>query len=163
MRYGEGDTSYIVPEVLLSTARLVSNTIDNLGLEYTATMARYAVVVEGENLALDNAVGMAQGSTGSLKVDPTTALYCLAEFRNSIRKYAKELLASVRDTGNKEQKQHAHHLLKLCDELRDQVPDRFGLELEDTIEGKGFRWMPVKAATKATTKATTKASSRSNS
>ncbi len=144
MSYTEDATSYIVPEILLSAARLVSSTIDNLGLKCTATMARYAVGVEGENLALDNAVGMEQGSTGSLKVDSTTVLYCLAEFRTSIRNYAKELLASVRETGNKEQKQHAHRLLKICDELRDQAPDRFGLELEDTTEGKGFRWIPAK-------------------
>ncbi len=144
MNYTEDDTSSIVPEILLSAARLVSSTIDNLGLKYTAAIARHAVVVEGGNLALDNAVGMEQSSTGSLKVDSTAVLYCLAEFRTSIRNYAKELLASVRETGNEEQKQHAHHLLKICDELRDQVPDRFGLELEDTTEGKGFRWMPTK-------------------
>ncbi len=163
MSYAEGDNSSIVPEVLSSAASLVSNSIDNLGLEYTVTQARYAtVVVEGENTVLNNAVDMGQGSTGSLNVDlATTALHSLAEFRNSIRKYAKEILVSVRETGNEEKKQHAHHLLKLCDELRDQVPDRLGLELEDTIEGKGFRWIPVRAAaTKATT---TKASNHSHS
>ncbi len=145
MSYIDDDTSYRVPEILLSASRLVSSTVDNLGLKYTATMARYAVGgVEDENLALDNAVGMGKGPTGSLKVDTTSALHCLAEFRMNIRNYAKEILASVRETGNDEQKQHAHRLLKICDEIRDQAPGRFGLELEDITDGKGFRWIPAK-------------------
>ncbi len=131
--------------------RLITKTIDNLGLEYTATVARDVVVAEGENLVLDNAAEVVQGPNGSVKAGPANVLCCLAEFRSSIRNYAKELLASVRETGNEEQKQHAYRLLTLCDGLRDQAPHRFGLELEDTTEGKGFRWIPAKRRKPPTT------------